>query len=852
MPKRKQTSGSLAGLLAGLWHEPVDRYVLPNGLTVLLKLDRAAPVCSVQVWVRTGSIHEGAALGSGLSHFLEHMLFKGTARRSGPEISSTVQAHGGYINAYTTYDRTVYYIDIPGEHTGAALDILADAVFSSRLPAEEVEKEKQVILREIDMCLDDPDQRLGQALFETAFRRHPYREPIIGHRDVFAAVTRDDLAAYYQSTYVPNNVVLVVVGDFDPAAVRTTIASTFGAPPRRRLASPVLPEEPAQLAGRSLHRLEDVELTRCGIGWQIPGLAHPDAPALDMLALVLGQGDSSLLWGALRDSARLVHAIDAMTWNPGTQGLFYVSFTCDPAKREAAERAVEEQILRVVRRGVAARDLAKAVRQSVAGEINLRKTMSGQAAKLGVAEVVVGELDYTRRYFEELVALRPADLRRVARTYLVPERRTVVSSSPAKSAAATPAATAGAEGPRDFESVVLDNGARLLLQVDRRLPSLHFRLVFNGGPMFEPADRRGVTSLLATLIAKDTTSATAEEIAARIEGAGGSFSGFSGNNSHGLTAEVLPPDADLALGLLADAVLRPKFAKDRLEIERSAALAALKESMDDVVTVGRRRLRREFFGAHPLAIDAGGDEAGLQAITAADLRAHHARLGVAGNAVLAVAGDFDPARLGPKLRRLLLRLPTGAVQVPAVAVAPAAGEHVEVLPRQQAVVFQAFPGPGLRADDYYVSEVADELFSGMSSRLFERVREQKGLAYFVRSGRVVGLDTGMFYFLAGTMPERAAEVLGEFGAEVARVQEGGVTAEELARCQRRLKAARRMGMQTLGARALQAALNAAYGLPVNDWRNYDGRIDAVDLGRLRDFARRRLVAARRTQLIVRP
>src|SRR5476649_2452018 len=202
-------------LLETFWREPVERTILPNGLTLILKPDRSAALASVQVWVKTGSIHEGAYLGAGLSHFLEHMLFKGTARRAGREISATVQAHGGYINAYTTFDRTVYYIDLPSEHTDVAIDLLADAVLHSTLPAEEVAKEREVILREIAMTRDDPDNRLWDALFSTAFREHPFRQPIIGHRDVFSAVTRDDLLGYYRARYVPNNLVVVIVGDVD-------------------------------------------------------------------------------------------------------------------------------------------------------------------------------------------------------------------------------------------------------------------------------------------------------------------------------------------------------------------------------------------------------------------------------------------------------------------------------------------------------------------------------------------------------------------------------------------------------------------------------------------------------------
>jgi len=852
MPKTKPARPRDLALLESLWCEPVERYSLPNGLTVLLRHDTAAPVSSVQVWVKTGSIHEGAHLGAGLSHYLEHMLFKGTARRAGREISATVQAHGGYINAYTTFDRTVYYIDVPSAHTAVAIDLLADATLHSTLPAEEVTKEKDVILREIDMCLDDPDQRLSQALFETAFRTHPYRQPIIGHRDVFAANTREDLLAYYRARYVPNNLVVVIAGAFDPAATRAAIAEHFGPAPRVRLAPVLVPDETAQLSRRDQHLSEDVQVSRAGLGWQIPGLTHPDAPALDMLAMVLGHGDSSLLWQAIREKSRLVHSIDAMSWSPGTSGLFYISYLTDPAKRVSAEQAILAELARIERKGISPKALAKAVRQAVTSEISMRKTMSGQASRLGAGEVVVGDINYARTYFERLFALTPASLRRMMRTYLVPGKLTVVSSNPAGAAGNATGPAARPAPSLDFEELTLPNGARLLLQPNKQLPNLHLRLALAGGPMFEPADRRGLTNLMSTLLAKDTAKRSAEEVARAIEEVGGAFEDFSGNNSFGLMAEVLPGDADLALELIGDAVLRPAFKPARLEIERASALAALKEGLDDVVTVGRKKMRRKFFGAHPFAIESGGDEAGLRAIQVADLRALHARLLVSGNAVLAVAGDFDPKQLLPRLKAFLAKLPEGPAAKAAAPLKVQAGDFTEKQPRQQAIVFQAFPGPGLHAPDYTVSEVMDELFSGMSSHLFERVREQKSLAYFVRSSRIVGLDAGMFYFFAGTSPQRYGEVIEELDREIARVQGGGVTAEELARCQTRLKAGKRMGMQTNSARAMQSALNAVYGLPVNDWRTYDARIDAVTLGEVQAFARRHFQPGRRVQLVVKP
>lgn len=854
MPKQHSPAADLR-LLETFWREPVERTVLPNGVTLILKPDPSAALASVQVWVKTGSVHEGRQLGAGLSHFLEHMLFKGTSRRAGREISATVQAHGGYINAYTTFDRTVYYIDLPSEHTAVAIDLLADAVLHSTLPEGEVAREKEVILREIAMTRDDPDSRLWDAVFSTAFREHPYRQPVIGHREVFAAVERADLLAYYQARYVPNNLVVVIVGDIDPAAVRTAVAEHFGTAPRRRLEPVLVPEEPVQLASREERRSEDVEVCRGVLAWPIPGLAHPDAPRLDLLAMVLGHGDSSLLWREVRERLGLVHAIDASAWNPGSSGLFCISFTCDAGKRAAAEAAIHRVLAQAARTGGTPAQLRKAIRQLVVGEINSRKTMSGQASRLGAAEVVVGDLGHQRAYFAELRAATPAALRRVLPQYLVPGRLTAVSLEPVPAGPAVAAPAVVRTVRDDFTTRVLPNGARLLLQRDDRLPNLHCRLVFQGGPLFEEPGHRGATALLATLLTKDTRQRTAAEVAEFIEQAGGSFYPFSGNNSFGLAVEVLPGDADRALDVLAGAALRPAFRAGTVALEREAQLAALKQDDDDVVTLAQKRLRARFFGAYPLALDAQGDRSGVEALTPAVLRDLHRSWCTGANVVLSVAGDFDPRRLGPRLEALLARFPAGPAPVPAAAgfAGPGEpGEFVERQPREQAVVLQAFPGPAVNSPDFYAGEVADEVFSGMASRLFERVREEKGLAYFVRSGRITGLQTGMFSFLAGTQPGKEAEVLVEMEAEIARMAAGGIEPAELQRCHRRLQAGRRQALQTNSSRAMQAGLNVLQGLPANDWRNYDARVEAVGIGELADFARRYLRREARVQLVVRP
>src|SRR5271165_213241 len=205
----------------------VKMTTLENGLTIIVREDHSAPVVSAQAWCMAGSIHEGKWLGAGLSHLLEHMLFKGTTTRSGSRIDQEVQEAGGYLNAFTSFDRTVYHVDVPNTGTRVAIDVLCDIMQNATLPAEELAKEKQVILREMDMNQDDPGRRASRRLFETAYTRSPYRFTIIGYPDIYNELQAEDIAAYYRERYAPNNVFYTVAGDVKPDEVVAQIREAY-------------------------------------------------------------------------------------------------------------------------------------------------------------------------------------------------------------------------------------------------------------------------------------------------------------------------------------------------------------------------------------------------------------------------------------------------------------------------------------------------------------------------------------------------------------------------------------------------------------------------------------------------
>src|SRR5215510_11075226 len=357
----------------------VKLITLESGLTIIIREDHSAPVVSAQAWCMAGSIHESKWLGAGLSHILEHMLFKGTATRPGSRIDQEVQEAGGYMNAYTSFDRTVYHIDVPNTGARVAIDILCDIMQHATLPADEMAKEKQVIVREMDMNIDDPARRASRRLFETAYTRSPYRLTVIGYPDIFHELQPADITAYYREKYVPNNVFFVVAGDIESGVVMTQIREAYANAKARPLPPIVLPEEPTQTAPREIIEEAPIELGHLHFAWHIPDLRHPDVPVLDVLAVLLGHGRSSRLYQEVREKLGVVHHADAWTYSPGNPGLLGMSAIVDADKFTAARDALLAEMEKMKTAPVSAAELGKAVKQFISGTLSARKTMQGQA-----------------------------------------------------------------------------------------------------------------------------------------------------------------------------------------------------------------------------------------------------------------------------------------------------------------------------------------------------------------------------------------------------------------------------------------------------------------------------------------
>lgn len=819
---------------------------LENGLTIIVREDHTAPVVSAQAWCMAGSIHEDKWLGSGLSHVLEHMLFKGTTNRAGSRIDQEVQEAGGYMNAYTSFDRTVYHIDVPNTGADVAIDILCDIMQNATLPPEEMEKEKQVIRREMDMNIDDPARRASRRLFETAYTRSPYRFTVIGYPDIFGELTQQDILAYYRQKYAPNNVFYVIVGDIKTDEAVGKIRAAYKeskAKPARQLA---LPEEPTQTAPREVIEEAPIELGYFHIVWHIPELRHPDVPALEVLAAVLGNGRSSRLYQAVREKSGLAHSVDAWTYSPGAPGLFGISATVDPDKFADAQSSILAEVARVQENLIPPHELTKAVKQFVSATLASRKTMQGQAQDLGSSWLTANDLNFSKRYLDHIKRVSPADLERVARQYLTAENRTVYALLPTGTA---PKLTLGSEAATDHpvSKLELANGLRLLVKEDHRLPFVEFRAVFKGGLLAETPETNGITQLMGKLLLKGTRTRSAEEIATQIESVGGSLDSYGGNNSFGVNAEVMSGDFDLGLELLADVLLHPTFPPQALEREREVQLAGIRAQRDHLLQSAAKAMRAGLFGSSGYGLDTQGSDESVSKLSQKQLQDFHQSLTVPSNCILAIYGDISPEKVRAAVEKAFGAWNTG----PANAVLDGRptprreGIHriTETRDKKQAVMVMGYPGTTLHDGDRYALELLQEACSDLGSRLFMRIREKLGLAYFVGAQNFIGLAPGYFAFYVGTMPEKTELVEKELVAEAELLSGEGLSEEELKRAKSKIIGQKKIARQDLGTHAMTSALDELYGLGYDHSDAEDALYEAVTAEQVKAVARKYLTPA---------
>jgi zinc protease len=835
------------------WTRDVLRLVLPNGVTALVQRETSAPVVAAVTHVRAGYFDEPDEW-SGIAHVLEHMYFKGTARRGPGVIARETQEVGGYINAGTIYDKTVYYTVLPSAAGGVerALDVQADALMRAALDADELGRELEVIIQEANRKLDDPSAVTAETLYELLFDRHRMRRWRIGSADNLRRLTADDVRAYYESRYTPGRVVIAVVGDVDPDHVLGLIDASFGPWSRSTQEVPPSPAEPDRRQARARTLRGDVERPLASIGWRTVGTLHEDAPALDIAATMLGSGRGSRLYRALQVPG-IAASSGAFHYTPTEVGVFELDL-------EAEGDHIEDAILRAVdlveglgEDGPGADEVRRARSLVATGWARRLESMDGRATALCEAEAL-GGYELLDEMAARLLRVSSAEVRDAVRRWLgrdslngviylpkatadlglaaawpPPSAGTAVAKSalptlrPLGDAPAVPTPSVLPEGLRHWACPGLD----LLIRPKPGSQVVTLLLHFPGVPLREELHTAGVSWLLARAAIRGAGGLRGEELALAAEMLGGAIVPSVSSDSIGWSITVAPQGLAHAAALLRSVAIDAELEDAAVTVERGLQISDARRVRDDMFRYPLQRALGVAFRGHPYGLPGLGDPKTLAAIAGDEVRAWAQHL-AGTRPVAVVVGDvgFDTA-----LQALQPLIgwdgPVGSSGTVSLAGWKSATQS-EDRDKQQTALALAFPAPAASSPDRFPVGVIGALLSGLAGRLFDELRERRSLAYTVAAMPWLAREAGAMLCYIATSPEREDEARTAMLAELQRLSEEPPTPEELHRARSYAAGVAEIGRQS-GRSVAGTILEAWHRGAIEDWASGPERLRAVEL-----------------------
>jgi zinc protease len=858
----------------------IQRTVLPNGLTVLVQEDHSAPVVAIVTYVKAGYFDE-TDQESGLAHALEHMFFKGTAKRGVGEIAKETKASGGYLNAHTIYDNTAYYTVLPSSSFARGLEIQADAYANSVIDARELGREMEVIIQEAKRKADNPSAVAVETLYALLHDAHRMRRWRIGREPGLRAFTREMMNGFYRNFYRPSNTILSISGDVDPADALQRVTDLYGElssgdPTRNRG-----PAEPERDGFRYRELSGDIAQSQLVFGWRTPGTLDPDTAGLDVAASLLATGRASRLYRAVREK-KLASSVTAYDYTPTEIGVFVVHAETEPETTSEAARVIWDQLHQLRVGSIEDAEITRVRRIFEARWARRLETAEGRANHLAEWEAL-GGWSLGDDYFKRFLSVTAEDVQRVTREHLAEERAAALVYRPesapvvAQDAAdmkrilgeggserlpAIPsrskkpqAEKKGAELEKEEAGVsVFRTGEGVPVLVRRKIgaPMASIGVFVVGGAIEEEPKLAGLTLLTARTMLKGTTTRSAAQIAEDAEMLGGTISASAGSDSFGWSFSVPTPRLAEALELLADVVQRPTVPGDAFETERTVALSNVAMLRDDMYRYPMRLANSVAFSKHPYGIPPMGSEESLRAITAENAREWHKSHVLESAIVVGVVADLDVKEVADLVAAEFGVLETA--KAPKVA-KPHWPKSVKIAAesrdKAQTAIALAFPGPSRSEDSRFAATLIATVASGLGGRFFDELRDRQSLAYTVQAAASGKRLAGMFLSYIATSPEKEGVARAGLLAEFAKLRDQPVSSDELSRAKEYIVGSHAISQES-GAAMLGEMLDAwMFGEGLHELLEYDTRVRGVSADQMRDVARKYFDPEKRVEGIVR-
>jgi zinc protease len=812
-------------------------FVLKNGMTVAVLEDDRFPLASVRLYVHAGSAYE-TPQQSGISHLLEHMVFKSTGKRAAGQAAKDIESAGGAVNAATSFDYTVYYADMPADRWLVGLEVIQDMIFGAKFDAQELASEKQVVLSEIDRGRDDPQDVMFQDLQALVWPGTGYERPIIGFRDTVSGFGGEDIKNYISRWYQPQSMLLVVAGKVDATEVMQKAEALFGGMANDRTIMP--PMSLVRLPGvKPEIKVEFGEWNKVYLSLAFPtaGMRSPEEAALEIFAQLLGGGETSRLYRTFKYEKRLVDEISASSMTLERGGVLYIGATLDAANLDVFWKELLANLASLRAEDFTDREIERAKLNLEDGLFRAKETIPGLASKFGsflfYGYGLEGESNYLRAASQvdraELArviggVLRPGDLRAVA---LLPKdaqgkadakalEKTVAEVWPAASGAARAQGAAGKAA--GAEVVDLGGGRRLVLMPDQALPYAAVSMVFAGGDTLLAENDQGLAQLASEALTMGTASRGAVEIQDFLSDRAATLAASSGRDTFSLEARYPARFSGDVLGLFAEVLREPAFAAAEVDRARQSQLAGIKRQEDEPMGLAFRKLFPFLYASGGYSYTRLGDPQRVAAFTPDDARRFFGRQ-VRMPWVLSVCGDFDRARI-VELAKSLAEL--GGPAEPYAFATPEWGkkreEKLTLAERNQTHLLWVFPVCGTSGADTPGLELINSVLAGQGGLLFRDLRDKESLGYSVTSFLWQSVNTGFLAFYIGTVPEKAGRALEGFSRVASGLRREAPPEAELARAKNLLWGDYQRERQRLGARSSEAAQELVHGFGVDHKR----------------------------------
>lgn len=803
--------------------------VLDNGLTVIVYPMKQSATVSINAFVKAGSTYENQCLGCGMSHYVEHMLFKGTKRRKTGDIPREVKGLGGVINAHTSFDETVYTLDLPSASWDKGLDIISDMLTNATFDEQEMERERKVIYGEMRLYEDNPSRKLSQNVFKQAYIYHPYKDPVIGYRSLFDKVDRQMLYNYYKTFYVPNNIIISVAGNVDGQQVLEWVKNFFKDILSKPLPSRLVSNEPDISFPRYNYQFYPGSSYHVSYAFKSVSLLSNDLYALDVLSSVLGDGQSSLLYQELYKKEHWVEGVSASNYTPLDPGLFEIEMIMSKDHIQESVKRIEEVLEEIQNHGISADQLQR-VKKQIQVRYDLSSVRSSQFAdRFAQDYAYTRQVNFSAHYVEGIKQVRNEDIKRVAQKYLNRQQKVLTILSPHQEDISSASSLQNISD--EPKSIVLPNGLRVFLVQNPLVNVFNLSFAFRAGVREENTENNGITRFFVSNWPYSTTRQPDMALMTMLEKEGISLSVSHTKNSVTLSMDGSSGDVDKAIDAFSQLVSPLRFLPNVMKDKKEDQIQSIKQRQDDIVSAVFVALFSHFFKDHPYAFDSIGSQKNIKSFTIQDLNAYQDKYLRPRNAVLVISGQFDPVLIETILRAKLSSWKDKPVQLDATHYNPQpAGQFVHPIKKEQAMVAWAFRAVPFNNQDQYVFEVIDSLLgSGLGGRLFTKVREQMGQAYTLGADYIPGIDAGVFTIHVLTNYDKVNEVKDLVNKEISGLIDNPITESELADIKNSLIAQQNMSLDTPRALANRMLFDELYGLGATSYKNYAERINQVTL-----------------------